>query len=68
MRLCLIRQIPAIYQALVSWVMIRLSELCGAGKTGEAIKAAEQQAMRKESVKMETLDIADEAAALVGTS
>jgi len=48
--------------------MIRLSELCGAGKTGEAIKAAEQQAMRKESVKMETLDIADEAAALVGTS
>ncbi|KAG2565362.1 alpha-1,3-arabinosyltransferase XAT3-like isoform X2 [Panicum virgatum] len=35
------------------------------GKTGEAIKAAEQQAMRKESVRMETLDIADEAAALV---
>ena len=56
------------WPVLVSWVMIRLSELCGAGKTGEAIKAAEQQAMRKESVKMETLDIADEAAALVGTS
>ena len=48
--------------------MIRLSELCGAGKTGEAIKAAEQQAMGKESVKMKTLDTADETASLVGTS
>ena len=56
------------WPVLVSWVMIRLSELCGAGKTGEAIKAAEQQAMGKESVKMETLDTADETASLVGTS
>lgn len=37
-----------------------------AGKTGEAIKAEEQQAMRKESVKMETLETAGEAAASAG--
>ncbi|KAG2597674.1 alpha-1,3-arabinosyltransferase XAT3-like [Panicum virgatum] len=47
---------------LLSLVRARFSPI---GKTGEAIKAAEQQAMGKESVKMETLDTADETASLV---
>ncbi|XP_062218936.1 alpha-1,3-arabinosyltransferase XAT3-like isoform X2 [Phragmites australis] len=45
---------------LLSLVRARFSPI---GKTGEAIKAEEQQAMRKESVKMETLDTADDGAA-----
>ncbi|KAL6899076.1 hypothetical protein ACP4OV_005734 [Aristida adscensionis] len=60
--------IGMLYLVLVSFFFLgvgefRLLELRGAGKTGEAIKAEEQQAMRKESVKMETFDTADEAAA-----
>ncbi|RLN11989.1 hypothetical protein C2845_PM09G14400 [Panicum miliaceum] len=47
---------------LLSLIRARFSPI---GKTREAIKAEEQQAMRKESVKMETLDTADETAALV---
>nr|CAB3472281.1 unnamed protein product [Digitaria exilis] len=39
------------------------SERSCVGKTGEAIQAEEQQAMRKGSVKMETLKTADETAA-----
>jgi hypothetical protein len=49
---------------LCSW-LIRLSELCGlgcAGKTGDAIKAEEQQAMAKE------MATAHEAAAAAGNS
>jgi hypothetical protein len=52
---------------LCSW-LIRLSELCGlgcAGKTGDAIKAEEQQAMAKDSVEMAT---AHAAAASAGNS
>jgi hypothetical protein len=48
--------------------LIRLSELCGlgcAGKTGDAIKAEEQQAMAKDSVEMAT---AHAAAASAGNS
>jgi hypothetical protein len=41
------------------------SELCGAGKTGEAIKAEEQQEMSKQSIKME---IPDETADPAGNS
>ncbi len=40
--------------------------LGAAGKPGEAIKTEEQEAMRKGSVKMETLEAADEAAASAG--
>lgn len=45
---------------VLSLIRARFSPI---GKTGEAIKAEEQQAMRKESVKMETLETAGEAAA-----
>ncbi|TKW25381.1 hypothetical protein SEVIR_3G115900v4 [Setaria viridis] len=38
---------------LLSLIRVRFSPI---GKTGEAIKAEEQQEMRKESIKMETLD------------
>ncbi|KAF8729718.1 hypothetical protein HU200_017678 [Digitaria exilis] len=45
---------------LLSLVRARFSPI---GKPGEAIEAEEQQAMRKGSVKMETLETADETAA-----
>ncbi|KAF0923276.1 hypothetical protein E2562_005238 [Oryza meyeriana var. granulata] len=45
---------------LLSLIRARFSPI---GKTGEAIKAEEQQAMRKGSVMMETLEAVDEAAA-----
>ncbi|OEL20459.1 hypothetical protein BAE44_0018522 [Dichanthelium oligosanthes] len=48
---------------LLSFIRARFSPI---GKTREAIKAEEQQAMRKESLKMETLDTADEASASAG--
>jgi hypothetical protein len=48
---------------VLSLVRARFSPI---GKPGEAIKTEEQEAMRKGSVKMETLEAADEAAASAG--